>query len=525
MKNDGVIYQTITNIEDGEYWWGGSTDDGKSQPFDKTTVFIKNLFTDAPNQTMPFYASSHGRYIFSHKPFEIEFNNGKITTKGSCVIVSKCGDSLKSAYAGAAAEYFPFRGNSLPEDFFLHPQYNTWMQFTYNPTQEGVLEYAENVIKHGFTPGVFIIDEGWHGRYGLWEFDKLKFPDPKGMIDKLHKMGFKVMLWVVPYYTPDGKGFVDDNSEYTRKIRGITYNCKHFLRNAAGDYAVCHWWNGYSFALDLTDENDFKLLDGKLHKLMNDYGVDGFKFDGGDIGGYLATNFINGPMPPHYSPVEQNRAWNDFGLRYKYHEYKDTFNGAGKICIQRLRDRAHEWYELKELIGCGALAGLIGEPFICPDMIGGGSWVYKDYLKDKFDPELFVRMAQASALFPMMQFSWAPWDVLTDEEVCYCKSAADLHVSFGKYITDLVKNSCVTGKPILRLMEYEFPHCGYEKINDQFMLGSSVLVAPVLDKGVGERKVIIPEGEWLLHGKGQPYVKGEYNVAAPLSDLIWFMKK
>lgn len=525
MKNKRLIYQTVTEIEDGEFWWGGSTDDGKIQPFDKTTVFKKNLYIDAHNQTMPFYVSSHGRYIYSRKPFEIEFCDGKITTKGSRVLVSQSGDSLKSAYKVATVKHFPFKGNRLPEMFFSSPQYNTWMQFTYNPTQKGVLEYAENIIKNGFTPGIFIIDEGWHGRYGLWEFDKLKFPDPKAMIDKLHEMGFKVMLWVVPYYTPDGKGFIDDNSKFIRNIRGETGDCRHFIRNAKGDYAVCSWWNGYSFALDLTDENDVKLLDDKLHKLMNDYGVDGFKFDGGDLGGYLPTNFINGPMPPNYSPIAQNTAWNDFGLRYEYHEYKDTFNGAGKICIQRLRDRAHEWYELKELIGCGALAGLIGEPFICPDMIGGGEWTYNDYLKDRFDPELFVRMAQASALFPMMQFSWAPWDVLSETELEYCRKAANLHVAFKDYILNEVNKTYVSGEPILRLMEYEFPHCGYEKINDQFMLGSSVLVAPVLEKGVRERKVIIPEGEWLLHGKGQSYVKGEYTVAAPLSELIWFTKK
>ena len=60
------------------------------------------------------------------------------------------------------------------------------MQFTYNPTQEKVLEYAHGIVDNGFEPGILIIDEGWHQSYGTWDFDKIKFPEPEKMVEELH---------------------------------------------------------------------------------------------------------------------------------------------------------------------------------------------------------------------------------------------------------------------------------------------------------------------------------------------------
>ena len=57
--------------------------------------------------------------------------------------------------------------------------------------------------KRGYKPGNLIIDEGWQQDYGMWSFDTGKFPNAKAMVDELHNMGFKVMLWVVPYISPD----------------------------------------------------------------------------------------------------------------------------------------------------------------------------------------------------------------------------------------------------------------------------------------------------------------------------------
>lgn len=96
---------------------------------------------------------------------------------------------------------------------------------------------------------------------------------------------------------------------------------------------------------------------------------------------------------------------------------------------------------------------------------------------------------------PMMQFSVAPWRVLSKENMEICRKFADLHKKFGPYILELARHASKTGEPIVRYMEYEFPEPGFEEVKDQFMLGPKYLVAPVLSEA-GEREVTLPAGEW-----------------------------
>ena len=83
----------------------------------------------------------------------------------------------------------------------------------------------------------------------------------------------------------------------------------------------------------------------------------------------------------------------------------------------------------------------------------------------------------------------------------------------------------ITGEPIVRMMEYVFPQQGFEKITDQFMLGSNILVAPVVNGG-NSRKVVLPKGRWIdvMHGKTITGPRSiEVNV--PLDELPVYIKK
>jgi len=134
---------------------------------------------------------------------------------------------------------------------------------------------------------------------------------------------------------------------------------------------------------------------------------------------------------------------------------------------------------------------------MCPDMIGGGcAGSFRDLGKNaKFDPKLFVRSAQVQALMPMMQFSAAPWRMLSKEENDICRAAAKLHVAFSPEILRLARQAAKTGEPIVRPMEYVFPHQGFDACLQQFMLGDRCLVAPVVsaDDSVTVR---LPAGRW-----------------------------
>lgn len=513
----------VIKMQENEFWWGGSAVFSDAQPYDKTTSVEISLEDEGFNQASPFMISSLGRYIHTNSPTRFSFKEGVITVNGEDPVCENVGGSLRDAYLAVMKKYYPFEQNSLPEKFFRTAQYNTWMEFTYYPTQKSVLQYAHAIVDNGYIPGILMIDEGWSVGYGTWEFDFHKFPDPKTMIDELHSLGFTVMLWVVPYVTADGRDYLGHVFPLTSTLLGKEFEPR-LIRQPNGKVALIEWWNGVSAMLDLGDDNDRRYLEGRLKHLMETYGVDGFKFDGGNIASLTHSQWVT--APPEKTPEELNKAWNDFGAKYEYHEYKDTYDRSGKATVQRTRDRDHSWDSdgLNTLIPYVLSQGLLGYPYVCPDMIGGGEWTWNLRADFKCDEELFVRMAQCSALFPMMQFSWAPWRLLSAENQELCLQAARLHAKFADIIVDLVKETPNTFEPIIKSMEYSYPHNGYERINDQFLLGSDILVCPVLEKGAVTRNVILPEGKW-RYCDGTEYAgSGKIDVSAPLSVLPYFKK-
>lgn len=506
-----------------EHWWGGAAVTAPVQPFDATTEYECDLLSADGNQSSPLLVSDKGRYVWSEHCFKFKISGGRVEIFDDKAELYEGGETLRDAYLAAMKAHFPFSGKVPPEKFFATAQYNTWMEFTYNPTQKTVLDYARSIIESGYEPGILIIDEGWHTRYGVWEFDFAKFPDPKAMIDELHEMGFTVMLWVVPLMTADGRDFLSAASR--AKFLNNDGRKLPLLKTDSGNVALVEWWNGYSAILNMCDECDRDFLDAKLRKLMSEYGVDGFKFDGGSLGMYDPKNVVNGEQT-RFSAEELNIAWNEFGERYEFHEYKDSFKRGGAPVIQRIRDRGHRWDGdgLCTLLPFAFVEGLTGYPFLCPDMIGGGEWSYT-LLGKPWDEELVVRMAECSALFPMMQFSLAPWRILSEKNADLCLKAAKLHKEFAPRIIEQVKKAAASGEPVIRPLEYVFPAEGFNKTKDAFMLGEDVLVAPVIEQGAVTKTVRLPRGKWLYLGKTELDGGTEVTVDAPLGTLPYFIRK
>ena len=170
--------------------------------------------------------------------------------------------------------------------------------------------------------------------------------------------------------------------------------------------------------------------------------------------------------------------------------------------------------------------GIIGYPFFCPDMIGGGEM--GNFLENNVkgvDRELFVRWVQVSALMPMMQFSYAPWKL--DSTVnSICRKYAEIHRSLGDYIYSLAIQSSETGIPIVKPLFFRNPED--EKtyaISDQFMLGDRFLVAPVLKKGDVSRDIYLPKGTWVDYWDGKIFQGNTtlQHYAAPIEKLPIFI--
>ena len=187
----------------------------------------------------------------------------------------------------------------------------------------------------------------------------------------------------------------------------------------------------------------------------------------------------------------------------------------------RLHDKPHTWDALRRLIPDMLAAGLVGCPFICPDMIGGGEWTA--FLPGApFEPELFLRSAQVHALCPMMQISASPWRVLPPEHQRVFRDVVALRQRFAPRFVELAKHSARTGEPMMRNLEYAFPGRGYAGIKDEFLMGEDLLVAPVLEKGATSRRVVLPPGSWRADD-GRTYDGPETIEAdAPLARLPHF---
>ncbi|WP_372630260.1 glycoside hydrolase family 31 protein [Cohnella sp.] len=494
---------------EGEVWWGGDITDGGAMPYGPKP-FAKDLIAGiGGNQAVPLLVSSKGRFVWSEYPIRFQFKDNTLTAEceeGELVLEER-GSDLRSAFRAASGAYFP-PADSLPDArFFTVPQYNLWIEMQYEPTQARTLQYAKDVLANGLPPGILMIDDNWMEDYGVWKFRSDRFPDPKAMTDELHRLGFQVMLWTCPFVSPD-------NAANFRWLESRDY----LLRDENGEIAIRRWWNGYSAVLDMTNAAAADWYHAQLQGLMEEYGIDGFKFDAGDPEYYRASD--RSAVPQH--PNGHCEAWADVGLRYAFNEYRACWKKAGQPLVQRLRDRQHSWDDngLASLIPNGLAQGLAGYAYICPDMIGGGLIGDVENNPDfRIDQELFVRYAQCSALFPMMQFSTAPWRVLDREHLDCCIAAAKLHAELGDTILELARHAANTGEPIMRHMAYVFPEESLEDANDQFMLGDRLLVAPVVKQGERRRLIRFPRGQWL--GDDGSTIVGPCltEVDAPLSRL------
>lgn len=496
-------------LRENEYFYGGATHAGRRMPIGREDDFSIDLSREGyGNQSAPFFLSTAGRYLWSDRPFSVTFRHGEVHAEGEGdILLVTAGTNLADAYRDACRKHFPPTGEIPEEKFYVSPQYNTWVELLYDHNQDSVLSYAKNMLATGFRPGILMIDDTWQEDYGVWRFHPARFRDPKGMVRELHDLGFTVMLWVVPYLSPDSPEFREAEADPER-----------LLRDRDGNPILIRWWNGYSACLDLRRPKDAAWLDRVLGDLMRDFGIDGFKFDGGSVDYY--RNCKNLPA----DPTELTEAWFSYAARYRFNETKDTYNASSLALNQRLRDKAHTWDGtdgLNILVPDAINASLIGTKFLCPDMVGGGEWTA--FLPGvPLDEELIVRSAECSALFPMMQFSVAPYRILSKENLSRVLAMADLHAKMGARIFEMVKHSAKSGDPVMAPLAFRDPDGGFERTTDAFFLGEDIVVYPVLTKGAVTRTLTLPAGKWRFTDGTLHEGRETVTVPAPLGALPYF---
>ena len=221
------------------------------------------------------------------------------------------------------------------------------------------------------------------------------------------------------------------------------------------------------------------------------HGVDGYKYDAGE------TKFL--PLSPEFSTDIHENEYPDYYARWA-NEARGVEVRAG-VFVQDLPipfrqfDKDTHWGNdngLASVLSQYLALGMIGYPFILPDMIGGNE--YHNTASD----ELFLRWTQLNVWLPMMQFSVVPWrDGFTPEVVELTLQWLIERHTRDDYLLALADEAAATQIPMVRPLFFEFPddQATYT-ISDQYMLGSLYLVAPVLIEGATSRSVYLPKGTW-----------------------------
>lgn len=502
-SNDNIAIATNQDTE----WWAGIIREGHNMPLEQG--YEADLYGQCwRNQLQPLLLSTTGELIWSEEPFRFRFMGDSIFLDKTHAKLDykKPGTTLRDAYLYASKNYFPPSGKLPDEQFFSVPQYNTWIELTYNQNQEDILKYANSIIDNGMPSGILMIDDNWQEDYGKWDFHQGRFESPKIMMDELHALGFKVMVWICP--------FVSADSDVYRTLA----KKDAFLKDKEGNTAMVKWWNGISAELDFSNPVAVKWFKEQLDYLMKEYRVDGFKFDAGDSRFYKDVVAYK-----NISPNAHTELFGKIGLDYPLNEFRAMWKMGGQPLVQRLHDKNHDWNDMQKLIPHILLEGLMGYPFTCPDMIGGGQ--FTSFLEGTvIDQELVVRSAQMHALMPMMQFSVAPWRILDEKHFNAVLKSVKTRNLFKDKILKLAREAAISGEPIARSMEYVFPHQGYANISDQFMLGNDMLVAPYIKSGEGTRNVILPKGKW--KADNDKVYRGGKNISihVPLDRLPYFVK-
>ena len=500
-----------TRIEDNEFWYGGIAHLGHLMPVGHDSDLVLDPDgRDALDQCAPVYVSTAGRYLWSEAPFVLRARDWMLSAEGEKeVVLGETHGNLKESYLAVTGKYLKPTGRIPDAHFFTGPQYNTWIELKTDQSAEGILRYAQNMKNEGLPAGILMIDEGWQEEYGTFEFNRRKIPDPVQLITRLHDLGYSVMLWVTPLISCAGPLFL--------KLRENGM----LLRNSDGQIAIREWWNGFSAILDLTAPNAGNWFRSQLNRLMNEYGVDGFKFDAGDPYFYRQDDRSYTPG----TPQDQEQAYNRLGGGYALNEFRAAWNCGGQPVVCRLQDKWHSWDQsgLNTLIPNTLVQGLTGHVWCCPDMVGGGD---SGSFGEDFHPdeELFVRWAQANACMGMMQLSVNPFRILSAENAARVKEAILLHCSLGTYILEAAQHAAVTGEPLVRPLAYVFPGEGFDNVTDRFMLGDRLLVCPILHKGITSVEIRLPRGMW-RSWKNEEITGGEiYRSEVTLDDLPRFIR-
>jgi len=492
VRTGGRAKGVAFDLSVGGQWYGHGFSHRQPFPLNDEQIVNDNFVVN--NIQSPVYLASNGSALVvdTYEPIAVHLNSA-----GSGLLeVCPRGEGLLPLIVLADRDIVAVRNRcvrmlGLPRrtpsfDVFAMPIFSTWTQCPCYISQEIVTSFAREVKRSGFPCNTIEIDEQWEPHFGELVFDEEKFPSPARMIEEIHRMGFNVTLWVSPFVNEDAANF-----EQLRRER-IVVN-----RKDTDQAAMLRWWHGNAGIIDFTSRKARRWYQERLSALM-DLGIDGFKIDGGDgkyQPGHRDSDFAGETTPSAFCDAYV-KFFADFAPELA--ETRTGWRTQGLGLISRQGGKDSHWgldNGMHAMITLGLQMALMGFAYILPDMIPGRvQTLVSDYPLPT--DELFVRWTEVSAFFPVMQFSYLPWNY-DSAVVDACRAYAELHRSLAPYIYEAALRAR-DGEMIVAPLFAEFPddeNCYH--VNDEFLLGEDLLVCPVLHEGATSRRLYLPPGRWI----------------------------
>lgn len=386
--------------------------------------------------------------------------------------------------------------------------FGTWMsRITYFSEKEGY-DVAANIRKNKYPCDVIHFDTGWFDVDWQcdYKFSENRFQNPQQMLKDLKSQGFHVCLWQLPYFTPKNRYF----PELIKKDM--------YVKNGNGELPY------EDVVLDFSNPETVKWYQDKLAGLLN-IGVSAIKVDFGEaapLNGIYASG-KSGWYEHNLYPVRYDMAVSE--ITKKLHNENIMWARAAWAGSQRYPlhwggDAATTNTGMLGTLRAGLSFGLSGFSFWSHDM-GGFVKSTPEDLYCRWLPFGFLTSHTRAHGAPPTE----PWLYDSKRVQDVFRKSAEMKYRLMPYVYAQAKECTEKGLPMLRALFVEFPDDpGAWRVDDEYLFGSQILVAPLLESGITGRTVYLPEGKWIDYQTEKVYEGGWHRIEAGSLPIIMLVR-
>jgi alpha-D-xyloside xylohydrolase len=462
--------------------------------------------TDGMYKPVPFYFSNRGYGVFMHTSAPVTADFGASYIGAQRLFMADEQIDLFVFFGSPKEilyEYTEITGKSPMLPLW---SFGTWMsRITYFSQDEG-LDIAAKLRQHRIPADVIHFDTGWFGTDWQcdYEFAKDRFKDPVKMLRQLSKDGFHTCLWQLPYFTPKNRFF----SEIIEKGLHVV--------NAAGGMPV------EDAILDFSNPETVSWYQQKIEGLMKQ-GVSTIKCDFGEAAPYngFYHSGKGGLYEHNLYPLRYNKALWEVVERNHPGEgiiwARSAWAGSQRYALHWGGDAATNNIGMLGDLRGGLSFGLSGFSFWSHDM-GGFVTASPEDIYRRWLPFGFLSSHTRAHGAPPTE----PW-LISEGFTDAFRACAEMKYKLMPYVYAQAKDCSERGLPMVRALLVEFPDDpGAWLVEDEYMFGSQILVAPLLESG-NSRTVYLPSlGEksgvagtkWIDYQSGKVYGSGYQTIEA-----------